>query len=301
MTAVGGEQRLIRALLLTGGFAAVEAAGGLVSGSLALLADAGHMLADAAALALALIAARISRQSSDERRSYGYHRVPVLVAFLNAAGLFAIAVWIVIEAVQRMLIPIPIMGDVMLTIAVLGLLVNVAALKALGGSDQSDLNFHGARLHVLGDLLGSGAAIAAAGVVLVTGWVSIDPLLSVIVAAVILRGAWTLLRRSGHILIEGVPDGLDVKKLRTALVETVAGLDDIHHVHAWSLTPERSLITLHAQIANHANADKVLGEVRTALSANFGIEHSTVQVERSGCADDSGSSTSNANASCHVQ
>jgi len=218
------ERRLFLALLLTGGFMVVEALGGILSGSLALLADAGHMLTDTAALGLSWYAFRVSRQPATVSRSYGEHRFQVLAALINGVSLIAVAVWIVIEAVRRLFDPVAVLGGTMLWIALTGLAVNIAAFAVLHGSDRENLNMRGAFLHVLGDMLGSVAAIIAAGVILWTGWTPIDPLLSVLVAALILRSAWMLAGRSWHVLMEGTPEGLDVERLRRELTEAVPGV-----------------------------------------------------------------------------
>jgi cobalt-zinc-cadmium efflux system protein len=202
-------RRLGWALGITGAFMLIEVAGGLLSGSLALLADAGHMLTDTAALALAWIAARLALRPGSTPGSDGHHRAQVIAAFVNAVALFGVVGWIAWEAVQRMLAPREIAGATMLGIAVLGLLANVAVLRVLGGDRHSNMNVAAARLHVLGDLLGSIGASIAAIVILATGWTPIDPLLSIAVALLIVRSAWALLLKSGRILLERAPDGVD--------------------------------------------------------------------------------------------
>ena len=196
-------RRLGWALAITATFMVLEVVGGLISGSLALLADAGHMLTDTAALALAWFAARISQRSVGAARAGGHHRAQVIAAFVNSLALLAVVAWILWEAVQRLEAPRQIAGGTMLGVAVLGLLANLAVLRVLGGSDGGNLNVSAARLHVIGDLLGSIAASVAAVVILTTGWTPIDPLLSVLVALLILRSAWSLLSKSSRILLEG--------------------------------------------------------------------------------------------------
>ena len=202
-------RRLGWALGITGAFMLIEVAGGLLSGSLALLADAGHMLTDTAALALAWIAARLALRPGSTPGSDGHHRAQVIAAFVNAVALFGVVGWIAWEAVQRMLAPREIAGATMLGIAVLGLLANVAVLRVLGGDQHSNMNVAAARLHVLGDLLGSIGASIAAIVILATGWTPIDPLLSIAVALLIVRSACVLLLKSGRILLDREPDGVD--------------------------------------------------------------------------------------------
>ena len=280
------EKRVLWAFVLTAGFMGAEVVGGLISGSLALLADAAHMLTDAAALALAWVAFRLARRPADPRRSYGYHRGQVLAAFTNGAVLIAIVFWIFVEALQRLRDPVPVEGGLMLIVAVLGLVVNLAAFAILHGGDRRNLNLRGAAAHVLGDLLGSAAAVLGAVVILWTGWTPIDPLLSLLVGLLVLRSAWFIVRDSVHILLEGTPTGIDPQGLRRTLMEDIPALEDVHHIHAWSLTPERPLLTLHAQIAETADAQAALLRVKQVLASRFGIAHSTVQVERGPCGDD---------------
>jgi len=259
---------------------------GIVAGSLALLADAGHMLTDCASLALAWMAFRIGRRPHDARRTYGYHRFQVLAAFVNGAALIAVVGWIAIEAARRLLAPAPVEGGLMLLIAALGLLVNIVAFAILHGGDRDNLNVRGAALHVLGDLLGSVAAIVAGAVIFWTGWTPIDPLLSVLVALLILRSAWLLVQKSAHILLEGTPDWLDVEALKADLVAAVPAVQDVHHVHAWMLTSERPLLTLHARVRADADHDQVLKAVQEALAREHGIDHATIQIEPAGCTDE---------------
>jgi cobalt-zinc-cadmium efflux system protein len=279
--AAGSDERRVRiALAITALFMVAEVAGGILSGSLALLADAGHMLTDTGALLLALYAFRMSARPATPERSFGHHRQQVLSAFINGGVLIGVAVWIVIEAARRLASPEPILGGPMLAVAAAGLVANVAAFLVLHGGSRGNLNLEGAALHVLSDLLGSVAAIAAAGVVLLTGWTPIDPILSVLVAVLILRSAWRLASKSWHVLMEGAPAGFDVGRLRTDLIAAVPGVADIHHVHAWSLTPERPLITLHARITPAAEHDNVLAALQEVLANRFGFGHATIQVER---------------------
>jgi cobalt-zinc-cadmium efflux system protein len=207
-------RRLGWALVITGTFMLLEVAGGLLSGSLALLADAGHMLTDSAALALAWVAARLAQRPGAMPRSDGHHRAQVIAAFVNAVALFGVVGWIMWEAVQRIVTPRDISGATMLGIALLGLLANLAVLRVLEGDQQSNMNVAAARLHVLGDLLGSIGASIAAVVILATGWTPIDPLLSIAVALLIVRSAWALLLQSGRILLERSPDAVDPDEAR---------------------------------------------------------------------------------------
>lgn len=271
--------RLLVATVLTGGFMIAELIGGLLTGSLALLADAGHMLTDTVALALAWIAFRLTDRPADRKRTFGYHRWPVLAAFVNGLALLAIVVWIAIEAVQRLLDPQPVLGGAMLAIAAMGLVVNIVAFALLHGGDRENLNLRGAALHVLGDLLGSVAALVAAGVIMATGWTPIDPLLSLLVALLLLRSAWYLLRRAGHVLLEGAPPSIDPHAVERELPAAVAGVCDVHHVHVWSLSPERPMMSLHARATGEVDHDRVVSRTKRFLRERFGIEHTTLQVE----------------------
>jgi cobalt-zinc-cadmium efflux system protein len=270
-------------MLLTGGFMVAEIIGGVLSGSLALIADAGHMATDTAALALAWFAFRLSKRPADPKRSYGFHRGEVLAAFTNGLAMLALVAWILIEAVQRLYQPVDVLGGIMLWIAIGGLLVNCLAFWLLHGGSRENLNIRGAAVHVLGDLLGSVAAIAAAVIILLTGWTPIDPLLSIAVALLVLRSAWYITRQSAHILMEGSPQGLRPDLIQDDLVQHIDGLEDVHHVHCWSLTQERPLVTLHARIAEESDADRILQAVNDRLAHNFGVSHATVQIEKTGC------------------
>jgi cobalt-zinc-cadmium efflux system protein len=280
------ERALAWAFGLTAGFMVVELAGGLMSGSLALIADAGHMLTDAAALALAWLGFRMGRRPADAQRSYGYARFEVLAGFLNALTLLAIVVWIAIEAGLRFYRPVPVLAGPMLAVAVIGLCVNLIVLRILRNGDRDHVNIRGALLHVLGDLFGSAGAIVAAGVIYLTGWTPIDPLVSVLVALLILRSGWALLRRSGHILLEGMPEGLSDDEIKASIAAAVPGVRDVHHLHVWSLSSGRSLATLHVRLEGDASHPTVLARVKAHLKERFDITHSTVQIDPEGCPDD---------------
>ncbi len=279
------ENRLFWTALITGGFMLIEAAGGLFAGSLALLADAGHMLTDFAGLFLAWLAFRFSHWPADRKRTYGFERLQVLVAFGNSLMLFVIAGAIVIEAARRLMEPAPVLGGTMLAVAVVGLLVNIGIFLVLHGADRENLNVRGAMIHVLGDLLGSVGAITAAIVIMATGWTPADPLISVLVAVIILRSAWQVARDSAHILLEGTPRNLALNEVESDLQANVDGVDDIHHVHAWSITQERPMVTLHARICETADADATVVAIKSRLRARFGVAHATVEIERHECAD----------------
>ena len=282
----GNRRRLRIALGITATYTIVEALGGLLTGSLALLADAGHMLTDSMALALAVFAFAISERPPDSRRSFGYHRFQILASFVNGLTLLAIVVWIVIEALLRFLDPQPVLGGAMLAIACVGLVVNLVVFWILHGGDQHNLNMRGAALHVLADLLGSVAAIVAAVVIISTGWVAIDAILSLVVAGLILRSAWFLVKRSGHILLEGTPDSLDVDELQARIVAEIPGVSDVHHLHVWALTQEHLVLTMHvvpgAAVDDSAS---LLREIKGFLSEHYGVAHATIEVDVDSCAD----------------
>jgi cobalt-zinc-cadmium efflux system protein len=263
-----------------------EIVGGLLSGSLALLADAGHMLTDFASLALAWLGFRLTRQPADWRRTYGFDRFAVLVAFVNGIALFAIAAWIVTEAVQRLTTPVEVLGGPMLWIAATGLGVNVLAFLILRSGDKDNLNIRAAALHVIGDLLGSVAAVIAALVILATGWMPIDPLLSIVVALIILRSAWRVVADSGHILLEGSPPGFDSRALRDHLRAALPFVLDVHHVHAWSISQERPMVTLHASIATSTDSAVAVREIKRQLAQQFRITHATIEIEYDACGDE---------------
>lgn len=280
----GNERRVAAAMWITGGFMVVEAVGGYLSGSLALIADAGHMLTDTGALALAWLAVRFARRPADDARSYGYHRAEILAAFLNGAAMMALAWWVIFEAAMRFMNPAPVLAAPMLAVAAGGLVVNIVSFLMLHGAGDS-LNMRGATLHVLGDLFGSVAAIAAALVILTTGWMPVDPLLSVFVALLILRSAWNVTRDSAHILMEGTPPGLDPETISQDLMANVEGVADVHHVHAWSLGSGRPVATLHARLAPLADSHRTLAGIKARLGSHFGIGHATVQIEPGDCLD----------------
>lgn len=278
-----GERRLLIAFLLTLLTLLVEAIGGWLSGSLALLADAGHMLVDALALLLAWGGAYVARRPADARRSFGYARMEVLAGYTNALTQFALAAWIVYEAALRFVDPVPIRSDLMLVVALVGLVVNMLVLRVIGAHAHDDLNAAGARLHVLGDLLGSLAAVVAALLIRYFGWLAADPALSVVVALLILISAWNLLRRSAHILLEGTPDDMQVADV-AGTIERETGIGGIHHVHVWQLAGGRRIATLHAQVPAQADAHTALTAVQRVLRERFGIAHATVQIEQTECA-----------------
>jgi cobalt-zinc-cadmium efflux system protein len=280
------ERRIAWAFFIIALFMVVEATGGVIAGSLALLADAGHMLSDAAALAMSWAALRIGGRPADPKRSYGYRRLEVLVAFANGCTLFAITAWIGVEAILRLAAPVQVAGRSMLWVAIVGLVANAAAFFILSGGTRENLNVRSAWLHVLGDLLGFGITILAALIILRTGWSRVDPILSLAVAALILRSAAQIVRASGHILLEGVPEGFDAERVRRDLMASVPAVGDVHHVHAWSLTAQETFITLHVRCAPGADIDRLVPAISERLEHRFGISHCTVQVDHVECEDE---------------
>lgn len=278
------ETRLTWALVITALFMVVEVAGGVISGSLALIADAVHMLTDSASLLLALIALRIAKRPADALFSYGRARHEVLAAFVNGLALLGLSVWIIIESVQRLITPHPVVGETMLIVAALGFAANLLSFLILRDGEDS-LNLRGALLHVLSDLLGSAAAMAAAGVIMLTGWVPIDPILSAFVALLIVHSGWRVTRESAHILLEGAPRDLDPDALAHELAAAVPGVTGIHHLHAWSLTDKHPVMTLHAVLAEGTDRDVALGAILQQLKARFGDVHATVQIEQVACGE----------------
>lgn len=263
----------------------VEFAGGVLAKSLALVADAGHMLTDAAALALAWAAVRIASRPADAKRSFGYQRLRVLATFVNGCALLFIVAWIGVEAIQRLLNPVPVNAQAILWIGSLGLAVNLIVFVMLTRGDKHDMNVSAAALHVMGDLLGSVGAIAAALIIMWTGWLPIDPILSIFVSALIVRSAIKLVRRSAHILMEGSPEWLDQGELRRTLEQKIPAILDVHHVHTWSVGPQETLLTMHALVSGTADQGLVLKDTKALLAERFGITHATIQIEVEDCVD----------------
>jgi cobalt-zinc-cadmium efflux system protein len=279
-------RRIMIALVLTGTFMVVEVIGGVLSQSLALLADAGHMLTDTMALALAAVAFQVSKRPPDARLTYGYQRFQILAAFVNGLSLLVIVGWILFEAFSRFMSPRDVLGETMLVVATAGLVVNIIAFTVLHGGDQENLNIRGAALHVAGDLLGSVAAIVAAVVIIYTGWMPIDPILSVAVAILILKSAWLLVKRSTHVLLEGAPEWLDIGVMQDNLSARIPAVESIHHVHVWGMTPQDLMLTMHVRLSGEpANPTDIIRQVKAVLQREYGIGHSTIEIETDACAD----------------
>jgi cobalt-zinc-cadmium efflux system protein len=271
----GAARALWLALVLTAGFGIVEALAGWLSGSLALISDAGHMATDAAAFLVALIAHGIARRPPSRRASYGYARAEVLAAFINALAMLALIVWISVEAVQRLLAPVPVAGPVVMAVAAGGLAVNVLVAWMLSRS-SGGLNVRGALLHVAGDILGSVAALVAGAVVQYTGWTPIDPILALVVALLILRSTWVLLRGSTGVLMEGVPAHLSYDAIGRALA-ALPGVTGIHDLHVWTMSSERVALSAHVTLADGETWLRTLAGAQQMLARDFGIDHVTLQ------------------------
>lgn len=265
------------ALALTFVILLVEAIGGWVSNSLALLADAGHVLTDAGALGLSLFVAWLSRQPSSAEKTYGYLRWEILAALINGATLLGISAWIVIEALQRFRHPEHVAGGVMLAAAALGFVVNAVAAWLLHGAHESSLNVRGAYLHVLGDMLASLGTVAAAVVIRFTGWLTADPIASLLTTLLIVAGAWTLVRESVDVLLEASPPHIDLDTVR-ARIESIPNVESVHDLHVWTVTSGMVAMSAHAIVRDSRCHQDVLERAHDALQ-DMGIEHVTIQLE----------------------
>jgi cobalt-zinc-cadmium efflux system protein len=267
------------ALILTAALLLVELVGGFVSNSLALLADAGHMLTDVAALALSLFVAWFAKQPGTPTKSYGYLRWEILAAFVNGSALLLISGAIIVESIMRFSKPEPVEGGLMLGVAAAGLIVNIVSARILHASAHGSMNVRGAYLHVLGDLLGSVGTVAAALVIRYTGWLAADPIASLITTLLILRGAWTLVRESVDVLLESVPAHIDLLSVRDQL-QAIPGIESVHDLHIWSVTPKMIAMSAHAIVRDASVQQHVLEHIHDAMRL-FGISHVTVQIEQS--------------------
>jgi cobalt-zinc-cadmium efflux system protein len=311
------EKKLFFVLCLTAIVMLVEVAGGYLSNSLALLADAGHMFTDVAGLLMSWIAIRLGRRAPDSQRTYGYQRFKILAAYTNGVLLFFLCAVIAAEAFARFASPKEINTNMMLGVALIGLATNIVSLfilkdhagHALGhGHDHShdhkhdhshghdhdhehhhhkkpsfDLNIQGAALHIISDLLGSIGAIAAALIIKFTGWQLADPILSLGLSLLIFAYAWRLIKRTVHILLEGAPDPELPNEIRAALLKDVPGLSDVHHIHVWSLTEKQPLATLHVTLEEGRDSQEALTAIQKLLETRFALDHVTVQIEKTPC------------------
>jgi len=269
--------RLVLVLALTLTFVVVEAIGGWLSGSLALLADAGHMLTDAGALGLTLLSAWIALRPANQSKTYGYQRWEILAALVNGAALFGIAAWVVVEAVQRIQSPEPIRAGLFLVVAAAGLVVNLLSLWILHRIRDGNLNTRGAYLHVMGDALGSVGALGAAAIIAATGWTLADPIISIALSLLILVGAWRLLRESTDILLESVPGHVSMADVQRLMLG-VSGVTAVHDVHVWAVTSDLVAMSGHAIVPDLENHPEVLDRIRDEM-CRLGIGHVTIQLE----------------------
>jgi cobalt-zinc-cadmium efflux system protein len=270
--------RLRLALAITAVVLVAEAVGGYAANSLALLADAGHMLTDVAALALSLFVAWFSQRPETPKRTYGYLRLEILAAFLNGATLLLISVWIIWEAFNRLRTPEPVHGGLMLAVAVLGLVANAISAWVLRPQNDDNMNVRGAYLHILGDLLGFVGTIVAAVLIHTLGWVAADTIASIVVSALILRGAWALVRDSVDVLLESTPSHISAASVRDQLV-AIPGIESVHDLHVWTVTSNVIAMSVHAIVREPERHQHVLEHVLDAMRL-FGISHVTVQLER---------------------
>jgi cobalt-zinc-cadmium efflux system protein len=266
------------ALAVTLVFMLVEAVGGWLANSIALMADAGHMLGDAAALGLALFTAWLARRPATPERTFGYLRLEILAALVNGTALLILSGLIAWQAVQRLAAPPVVNTKLMAAVAVVGLAANLVALRLLHGGHRHSLNLRGAYWHVLGDVLGSVGALAAAGVMAVTGWTLADPLISVVIAAMILVGAWRLVRESVDVLLEATPSHIAVDEVARR-VASIEGVTDVHDLHVWTVTSGLVAMTGHAVVPDAARAQEVLATLKRRMG-DLGIQHVTLQIER---------------------
>ncbi len=276
-----GSRALLAALALTAAYTVVEVVGGVVTGSLALLADAVHMLSDNVALALALVALWLARRPATPERTYGYKRAEVLAALANGVTLVALSIWIFYEAFQRLSDPPDVLGGWMLAIAVVGIAVNVAAGIMLHRARGENLNVEAAYRHVLADLAGSLGVALAAVVIVLTGWLEADPLVSLAIGVLVLASSWSILRDSTSILLEAAPKGIDTRAVGEALTSH-PGVVEVHDLHVWTITSGFPALSAHVLVGRGEDCHGTRRELERALARQFGIEHTTLQVDHVG-------------------
>jgi cobalt-zinc-cadmium efflux system protein len=271
---------LLAAAMLTGGFMLVQAVGGLLTGSLALLADSGHMLSDSLSLLLALGAVTLAARPATSKRSYGFKRAEILAALANGVLLVVVSVWIIVEAIARLNDPGEILGTWMLTIALVGLLVNLVAAWVLIGSGGESLNLKAALRHVLGDLAGSVGVIVAAVVIIVTGFEQADAIVSILISVLIAASAWSVLREAVDVLLESTPPGMDAEEIGMAMARH-RGVDQVHDLHVWQITSGFPALSAHVLVGPGSDCHRIRVELDALLDERFGIGHTTLQVDHS--------------------
>lgn len=277
------KRRLTIVLGLTTAYLVAEVVGGLLTHSLALLADAGHMFADVGGLGLALLAIQFAERPATPERTYGFYRVEILAALINSVVLIGISVYILYEAYQRFRNPHAVESGAMLGVAAVGLVVNLIGIRLLRAASEESLNMKGAYFEVLSDMLTSVGVIAAAIVMLTTGWYYADPIISAAIGLFILPRTWMLLKDAVGVLLEGTPSDVNLATMRESIA-SVPGVASVHDLHVWSLTSGVNAMSVHAVLADHALHDEVLAAVQKRVTNDFKIAHATVQVECGGCA-----------------
>ena len=279
----GNQRRLALTLALAAAYMVAEVIGGIVTGSLALLADAGHMLSDVAALGLSLFAIRMARRPPTPQRTYGFHRSEILAALANGATLIAVSIYIFLEAWERFREPPEVQGGLMMGIAAGGLLVNLAGLLILRGGRSESLNVQGAWLHVLTDALGSVQALAAGALIWAFGWSWADPLASVLIGLLVIYSSWSLLKESMSVLMEGAPGHIDVDEVRDA-ISGIPGVLGVEDLHVWTITSGLDALSAHVVVADDRQPG-LLRQIRATLQDRFGIDHVTIQLDLEGCGE----------------
>lgn len=273
---------MVMVLSLSLSYMVIEVVAGIYTGSLSLIADAGHMLGDVAALVLALIAVWFASKTPSVQKTYGYYRTEILAALLNGIVLIGLSLYILYEAYQRLTHPPEILSGPMLAVAIGGLVINLISIKLLSGNSENSLNAKAAYLEVLGDLLGSVAVIFASLIIMFTGWTQADPIVSALIGLMILPRTWMLIRDCVHILMEGTPAHVDLEKLRDRL-GSVSGVKNVHDLHVWTITSGRDAISAHVLIDETRQPDDVLRETTAIALSEFNLPHSTLQVEQNEC------------------
>ena len=283
------QMRMLLAIGIVAVTLIVELFGGALSNSLALLSDAGHVFTDLVALSLSCVAYRLTTKKADKNRSYGYHRLQVMAAFINGVSLFVVAILIVFEACKRFINPVEVQWQLMLLVSLFGLGTNILVFGIMHRKHEDDINIKSAVLHVIADLLGSLAAILSSIGIMLSGWHIIDPLLSVGVSAIMLSSAWKVIRYSSNILMEGKPDHLDVEEIMAQIRRLEPAVVDVHHVHLWMLTAGYPIMTMHVRVVDdgkHTGDYTYLRRaIKNMLQDRFSIAHVTVEIEREGCSD----------------
>ena len=275
--------RMVLAIIVVATTLIAETIGGIMSNSLALLSDAGHVLTDLVALILSCVAYRLTTKKADSQRSYGYHRFQVMAAFVNGVSLFVIAVLIVFESIKRFLNPVAVHWKLMLIVSLCGFVANVVVFVIMYRKHEHNVNIRSAVLHVIGDLLGSVAAIASSVIIMLSGWQIVDPLLSMLVCGIMFTGAFSVVKNSSNILLEGKPYNIDIEEIKKYLLSEIPSIANVHHIHLWSLTDDYPIMTMHVGISSDtlsvANAMSVIKTIKELLREKFEIEHITVEIE----------------------